>query len=92
MIAIQFVTRPQAAARLRHIGPGDDGDPVELVDVKDVARFLILAIERTLNGTFNLTGKPMRFREFLEGCNAAIDSDAQFERLRQCLKISTTMS
>jgi 2'-hydroxyisoflavone reductase len=63
----------------RHIGPGDGGDPVELVDVKDVARFLMLAVERTLNGTFNLTGKPMRFREFLDACNAAMDSDAQFE-------------
>jgi 2'-hydroxyisoflavone reductase len=62
-----------------HIGPGDGGDPVELVDVKDVARFLTLAIDRSLRGTFNLTGRPMRFREFLDACNAAIGSDAQFE-------------
>ncbi len=30
----------------RHIGPGDGNDPVELVDAKDVARFLVLAIDR----------------------------------------------
>jgi 2'-hydroxyisoflavone reductase len=62
----------------RHIGPGDGSDPVELVDVKDVARFLMLAINRSLYGTFNLTGRPMSFREFLDACNAAIGSDAQF--------------
>ncbi|HEX3949509.1 MAG TPA: NAD-dependent epimerase/dehydratase family protein [Steroidobacteraceae bacterium] len=62
-----------------HIGPGDGGDSVELVDVKDVARFLVLAIDRALPGTFNLTGKPMRFREFLDACKAATGSDARFE-------------
>jgi nucleoside-diphosphate-sugar epimerase len=62
----------------RHIGPGDGSDPVELVDVKDVARFLVLAIDRSLYGTFNLTGRPVCFREFLGACNAATRSDAQF--------------
>jgi 2'-hydroxyisoflavone reductase len=62
----------------QHIGPGDGNDPVELVDVKDVARFMMLAIDRTLYGTFNLTGKPMSFREFLDGCNTRMRSDAQF--------------
>jgi 2'-hydroxyisoflavone reductase len=62
----------------RHIGPGDGSDPVELVDVKDVARFLMLAINRSLYGNFNLTGRPMSLREFLDACNAAAGSDAQF--------------
>lgn len=62
----------------RHIGPGDGNDPVEWVDVKDVARFLMLAIDRSLYGTFNLTGRPMTFREFLDACNAATRSDVQF--------------
>jgi 2'-hydroxyisoflavone reductase len=31
-----------------HIAPGDGRDPVELVDVKDVATFLTLAIDRSL--------------------------------------------
>lgn len=67
----------------RHIGPGDGRDPVELVDVKDVARFLMLAIERTLYGTFNLTGRSMSFHEFLAACKAATGSDAQFEWIPQ---------
>jgi 2'-hydroxyisoflavone reductase len=62
----------------RHIAPGDGSDPVEMVDVKDVARFLMLAIDRGLEGTFNLTGRPMTFRDFLDACNAATLSDAQF--------------
>ena len=62
----------------QHIGPGDGTDPVELVDVKDVARFLSLAIARSLYGTFNLTGKEINFREFLDACNTATGSDAEF--------------
>ena len=62
-----------------HIGPGNGEDSVELVDVKDVARFLLLAIERSLYGTFNLTGRPMPFRQFLDACKSATRSDATFE-------------
>jgi len=60
----------------QHIGDGSD--PVELVDVKDVARFLMLAIDRSLYGTFNLTGRPMSFQAFLDACNATTRSSAQF--------------
>ncbi len=42
----------------RHIGPGSGDDHVQIVDVKDVAQFLVLAIERSLHGAFNLTGHP----------------------------------
>lgn len=66
-----------------HIGPGSGEDPVELVDVKDVARFLIRAIEHSLYGTFNLTGRAMTFRQFLDACNAATDSAARFEWIPQ---------
>ena len=62
----------------KHIGPGDGHDQVELVDVKDVARFLTRAIDRSLHGTYNLTGRPMAFREFLNACKSATRSDAEF--------------
>ena len=61
-----------------HIAPGDGHDPVELVDVKDVARFLAMAIERSLYGTYNLTGKSMSFREFVDACRSATHSDVTF--------------
>jgi 2'-hydroxyisoflavone reductase len=66
-----------------HIGPGSGEDSVELVDVKDVARFIALAIDRPLHGTFNLSGRPMRFRQFLDACTAAMRSDARFEWIPQ---------
>jgi 2'-hydroxyisoflavone reductase len=62
----------------QHIAPGDGSDPVEIVDVKDVARFLMLAADQSFYGTFNLTGRPMGFREFLAACKATTHSDAQF--------------
>lgn len=66
-----------------HIGPGSGEDPVEVVDVKDVARFLMLAIDRALFGAFNLTGKPYSFRQFLAACNEALRADARFEWVPQ---------
>lgn len=78
---LSWLVRAQQGGR--HIGPGDGRDPVELVDVKDVARFLMLAIDLTLYGTFNLTGRPMSFQEFLAACNAATGSDAQFQWIPQ---------
>jgi 2'-hydroxyisoflavone reductase len=73
---LTWLVRSQSGGQ--HIGPGDGSDPVEWVDVKDVARFLMLAIDRSLYGTFNLAGRPMSFREFLDACNEATQSDAQF--------------
>lgn len=59
-----------------HIAPGTGKEPFQMVDVKDVARFLALTIARSLYGTFNVTGKLMTFREYLENCKAATHSDA----------------
>ena len=62
----------------RHIGPGDGSDAVELVDVKDVATFLVDCVENRRLGAWNLTGKPMSFRDFLAACNAITRSTAEF--------------
>jgi len=61
-----------------HIGPGDGNDPVQQVDVKDVARFLITSVERHITGTFNLTDRSRSFRDFLAACNEATDSNAEW--------------
>jgi len=73
-----YVWLVRAQAGGRHIGPGDGTDALELVDVKDVARFLVMAIDRTLFGTFNLTGRSMAFREFLDACQRAVRSDPEW--------------
>lgn len=43
-----------------------------------MAEFLVLAIERSVHGTFNLTGAPMTFRQFVERCNQATRASAEF--------------
>jgi 2'-hydroxyisoflavone reductase len=73
---LTWLRRAQAGGR--HIAPGDGNSPVEIVDVKDVARFLVFAIDRRIYGTFNLTGVPMTFCEFLDKCKMATHSDADF--------------
>jgi 2'-hydroxyisoflavone reductase len=73
---LAWLRRCQAGGR--HIGPGDGDEHVQIVDVHDVARFLILAIERPLSGTYNLTGAPMTFREFVDRCNSALRANAEF--------------
>ncbi|HEX2710953.1 MAG TPA: NAD-dependent epimerase/dehydratase family protein [Candidatus Acidoferrales bacterium] len=62
----------------KHIGPGDGNEYVQMVDVKDVARFLVAAIEQQILGTYNLTGRPFAFSEFLQACNKTTRSDADF--------------
>jgi 2'-hydroxyisoflavone reductase len=73
---LSWLLRAQSGGR--HIGPGDGSDPYQIVDVKDVARFLVTSVERQITGTFNLTGRVMTFREFLAACNKATNSNAEW--------------
>jgi 2'-hydroxyisoflavone reductase len=61
------------------LAPGDGLDPVQLVDVRDLAAFIVLAAERRLAGTMNATGPatPLLTRDFLEACRAP-GVDARF--------------
>jgi 2'-hydroxyisoflavone reductase len=78
---LTWLVRSQTGGR--HIGPGSGDDPVEWVDVRDVARFVVLAIDGSLHGAFNLAGRPMTFREFLGRCGSATRSQAQFTWIPQ---------
>ena len=73
---LAWLRRCQAGGR--HIGPGSGEDHVQIVDVKDVARFLVLAVDRPIFGTFNLTGASVTFREHIDRCKAAMRSSAEF--------------
>jgi nucleoside-diphosphate-sugar epimerase len=60
------------------LGPGDPDAPVQFVDARDLARWLVqLALEGP-GGTFNATGpaEPLAFHELLERARTAIGSDA----------------
>jgi 2'-hydroxyisoflavone reductase len=61
------------------LGPGDPGAPVQFVDARDLAAWLVkLALEGP-GGVFNATGpaEPLTFAELLERARVAIGSDAQ---------------
>jgi 2'-hydroxyisoflavone reductase len=60
------------------LGPGDPDAPVQFVDARDLAAWLVkLALEGP-GGTFNATGpvEPLTFGELLDRATAAIGSDA----------------
>jgi len=57
--------------------PGDGRDPVQLVDVRDIANWVVESIERKLTGIHNLAAPPRSFREFLDSCKSAVGSSAQ---------------
>jgi 2'-hydroxyisoflavone reductase len=48
------------------LAPGDGSDHLQLIDVRDVARFLTTLIECDLAGTFNLAGPRFTWARFIE--------------------------
>jgi 2'-hydroxyisoflavone reductase len=78
----RFTYWPRRLARGGEVlGPGDPDAPVQLVDARDLARWLVqLALEGP-GGTFNATGPadPLAFAELLERARTAIASNAEIE-------------
>ncbi len=56
--------------------PGNPHDPVQYIDVRDVAEFMIRLVENRTGGTFNAVGpaSPTGMREFVFGAHAAFSS------------------
>jgi 2'-hydroxyisoflavone reductase len=61
----------------RVLAPGDAGDLVQVIDVRDLAAFLLDGIHRQRGGVFNLTGSPRPFGILLDLCRTATYSDAE---------------
>ncbi len=61
------------------VAPGSGLDPVQFVDVRDVAAWIVDSVERRRDGIYNLAGprEPLTFRSFLEGARTAIGSEAE---------------
>jgi 2'-hydroxyisoflavone reductase len=61
------------------LAPGDPARPVQFVDARDLAGWILLSAERGLTGTLNATGPdyPLTFGRFLEECRAATGGDAR---------------
>jgi 2'-hydroxyisoflavone reductase len=62
------------------LAPGDGEDPVQFIDVRDLAAFLVGLVEHRDVGVFNATGplNTLRMRELLEACRRANGGDATF--------------
>jgi len=70
-----YAVRVQRGGNL--IAPGTGDDSFQLIDVRDVARFMVTCIDRLLYGAFNVAGEPQNFRDFLELCKRVTLSDAE---------------
>lgn len=62
------------------LAPGNPHDPVQYIDVRDLAEFMVHALEQRIAGTYNVNGPaaPTNIAEVLYGCKAVSGSDAQF--------------
>ncbi|RKG66023.1 epimerase [Corallococcus sp. CA054B] len=62
------------------LAPGDGEDPVQVIDARDLAAFIIRNVERRTTGIFNVTGpvQPMKMKGMLETLREATGSDARF--------------
>ncbi len=62
------------------LSPGDPDDPVQYIDVRDLADFVVTCIENRTTGYFNATGpnSPTTIAELLYGCKAVTGGDATF--------------
>lgn len=60
------------------VAPGSPDRLVQLIDVRDAARFIIETGVAGLGGAFNLTGRPLSMSSLLESCRRVAKSDARF--------------
>lgn len=60
------------------LAPGNADDPVQIIDVRDLAEWTVHCIEKGTMGVFNATGpKPaMTFGDMLAGCKEGVGGDA----------------
>ena len=58
--------------------PGSPQRLVQLIDVRDAARFIVEGAEQELGGLFNLTGRPLPMSTLLDLCRRVAGSDARF--------------
>ena len=62
------------------LAPGTPDDPIQFIDGRDLAEFVIHATEAGQTGVFNATGpqSPLTWGRFFQDCRAAAGSNARF--------------
>jgi nucleoside-diphosphate-sugar epimerase len=72
----RFAYWPQRMAEAASVlVPGSPRDSVQMIDVRDLARWLVSAAERGLRGTFDTTGPPMSRGDMLAAVAAGVGAD-----------------
>ena len=51
------------------LAPGSPKDPLQFIDVRDLARWLVTTATTDMSGVFNVTGRPIEFAAFLDHCS-----------------------
>jgi 2'-hydroxyisoflavone reductase len=77
----RFPYWPQRLAKGGEVlAPGRPNDPVQFIDVRDLAAFMVLLLEHNQGGVFNAVGpaKPMTARQFYEAARAALAVDVTY--------------
>ena len=62
------------------LGPGSPASPLQFIDARDLARWILDSIEQGRTGIYNTTGPaaPLSMYEFLETCRLETGSNARF--------------
>ena len=75
----RFTYWPHRVARGGEVlAPGPPGRPVQFVDVRDLAAWILRACTEPVPGAFTVTGPVIPIRELLETCRDTLGSDATF--------------
>ncbi|MDL2716840.1 MAG: NAD-dependent epimerase/dehydratase family protein [Acidobacteriota bacterium] len=60
------------------LAPNRPEDPVEFIDVRDLAVWIVRTIDQKTFGVYNATSSPIKVGDMLDACKAASGSDAKF--------------
>jgi len=77
----RFIYWPvRASTGGKMIVPGNPADPIQIIDVRDLADWIIHCIENNVVGVYNATGpeKELSMKSFVEGVRKGVGSDVSF--------------
>jgi len=62
------------------IVPGEPADPIQIIDVRDLADWIVRCLERSIIGVYNVTGpaKPLSMKTMVESVRTGTDSRVEF--------------
>ena len=60
------------------LAPNRPDDPVQFIDVRDLAEWIIRMVDSGAAGVFHATGNPQKIGDLLDTCKAASGSDTRF--------------